>query len=194
MSDTLTPAEVEAQKYAKREAEAREQAKLPYQWHQTLAEVDVTLPVPAGTRGRDVEVVIRKQRLRVALRKPAADGEPLVEGELFAAVKPDDCTWSVEDRCTLRVHLEKQNDMQWWPHVVTHHPPIDVTLIEPEKSKLSDLDGETRGMVEKMLFDQRQKGQSQDQPASDATRKREALEAFKRQHPEMDFSQAKVDM
>ena len=49
-----------------------------------------------------------------------------------------------EDQESILIHLEKFNQQQWWENVLTHHPKLDTTKIQPENSKLSDLDGETR--------------------------------------------------
>ncbi|KAH9937011.1 nuclear movement protein nudC [Fomitopsis serialis] len=184
--DKLSKDEREARDKADREREAAEQAALPYKWRQELGEVDVVVPVPKGTRGKELNVVIQKKKLSVGLKGK----EPIVAGELCKEIKVDDSTWTLEDQEAVHVHLEKINKQQWWENVLTHHPKIDTTKIQPENSKLSDLDGETRGMVEKMMFDNQQKQMGK--PTSDELKKMEVLKKFQEQHPELDFSNAKV--
>ncbi|KAF2691713.1 CS-domain-containing protein [Lentithecium fluviatile CBS 122367] len=182
------------EKRAKLDAEAKakedaEQAALPYKWTQTIKELDVTIPVDGKYKGRDLDVKITRTHLKVAVKGQ----EPIVDGDLPHPIHVDDSTWTLETVSggkEVSVHLDKVNQMEWWAHVVTTAPKIDTSKIQPENSKLGDLDGETRTMVEKMMYDQRQKEMGK--PTSDEQKKLELLEKFKAQHPEMDFSNAKM--
>lgn len=210
MSKSPTPSERELKDAEDRAREKEEQAKLPYKWRQTISDLDIDIPVASNLKGRDFVVEITRQKLKVQIkgqdpiidvRLPSAprNAAPpahstINQGEFPYEIKPSEATWTLETTSSgkdLSIHLDKSNQTTWWASVTTNAPYfLDTSKIQPENSKLSDLDGETRGMVEKMMYDQRQKEAGK--PTSDEQKKFEMLEKFKKQHPEMDFSNAKM--
>lgn len=156
-----------------------------YTWTQTLSVVDVYVAVPKGTTGRQCNITLKADALCVVVQ-----GKTLIDGRLHDKIRQADSMWTLEDQTMLHLVLEKVDCMKWWSCVIQGDPEIDTQKIVPENSKLSDLDPELRQTVEKMMFDQEQKALGL--PTSDQRKQADLLEQFKKAHPEMDFSKAKI--
>jgi hypothetical protein len=159
-----------------------------YSWTQSLSEVVVSVPLGRKVKGKDCCVRIGKDRLHVSV-----GNDEYISGDLFAPVKVDDCMWNLIDSDTVEVLLTKVDGMGWWRSLVKGEREIDTSKIEPEASRLSDLtDPEMRATVEKMMFEQQQKEMSR--VATTKEEKSAALKKFMEAHPELDFSDAAIDM
>eukprot|EP01083_Nonionella_stella_P092033 257467_1 len=162
-----------------------------YVWTQTLQELQVIIPVPKGTRAKDLTVKIGAQKCLVQLK----DEDPIIDAEFHDEVETPDATWILEQEGgkatkTLTLFVPKFRKMNWWSCVVKGDPEIDTKKIVPENSKIDDLDGETQQTVRKMMFDQQQKAMGR--PTSEESKKDDMLKKFMAAHPEMDFSHAKM--
>jgi hypothetical protein len=156
-----------------------------YVWTQTLSELTVNIHLPPGTKTKMLDVQIKNSSIKVSIKGQAS---PLVQGELHKRVMVDDSLWTLEDG-DLVITFTKENKMEWWKCVLVGDAEINTQKVQPENSKLNDLDSETRQTVEKMMYDQRQKAMGL--PTSEEQSKQDMLKKFMAAHPEMDFSNAK---
>ena len=137
-----------------------------------------------------LDVKIGVNDFKVSLK--GKSDEPMVSGKWHKKINAGESIWNIErdgQKSSLSVTIEKFEGKCWWNCLLQGDIEIDTQKVEPENSKLSDLDGETRSTVEKMMYDQAQKQMGK--PTSEEQEKRAKLEQFMKAHPEMDFSKAK---
>jgi hypothetical protein len=163
-----------------------------YTWtQQDIKEIGISIPVPFSTRGKDLTIKHDAKTLLVQIKGQ----EPIINGEFHALIKPDSLVWTLEevrDAKLITISFEKFDAMKWWECALKGDQEIDTRKINPEASKISDIeDPEMKAQIEKMMFDTRQKQMGL--PSSDDLSKNAMMGNFMKAHPEMDFSKAKFN-
>lgn len=125
-----------------------------YHWEQGLNDVTVYYYLPDGCKAKELKIDMSMKGCKLAIR-----GEELINEPWHAPIRMDDSLWCIEadrdGRRCLQLSLTKLKGPCWWTSVWESSAKIDTNGVAPAKPKLNDLDGETRGTVEKMMFDQR---------------------------------------
>jgi len=157
-----------------------------YSWGQTLEQLDVSVKMEKDVRSKDLIVEMKSNTVKIARK----DGSKVyLEGEWFEKIDSEESFWTIEtlaDCKQLVMNITKTGTQdKWWDGVLKGDKTIDTSKVNPEPSKLSDLDGEMRGEVEKMMFDMRQKQMGK--PSSDELKKREMLEKVMKANPNLNF-------
>mmetsp|Transcript_25354 Transcript_25354/g.65502 ORF Transcript_25354/g.65502 Transcript_25354/m.65502 type:complete len:352 (-) Transcript_25354:364-1419(-) len=132
-----------------------------YVWEQTIADVTIAVPLPAGTRSRDILCVIGRRHLKLQLKGgdvPVLDDDYPCDDRnnqcIWEQVKTEQSFWNFADgKCT--IYLEKERE-SWWKSALHGHVEIDTTKVDSVK-RVEDYDGETQGAIRKIMFDQDQK-------------------------------------
>jgi hypothetical protein len=127
----------------------------------------------------DDTVTKKNMKVTISLDKlvVVVNGNTLIDGKWKDKINTEETYWTIENGDLddykgryLHLNIEKwKNQSSWWSTPIQGDVEINTQKINPEPSKLSDLDGETRSTVEKMMFDMRQKQQGL--PSSDELQK-----------------------
>jgi len=132
-----------------------------YVWTQTLEEVTVHIPIPNGTRAKDLNVKIDAHSLSVKRKDGDHASLPPLEGMFFARIRPDECTWTIESSSesqsmtTLQLTLDKIQ-RTWWDIVISGDSPlIDTTMVDSSRH-IETYDEKTQAQIRRIIHDQRQ--------------------------------------
>lgn len=80
-----------------------------FKWAQSGVDLEVTVQLPAGTTKRELRVEVKPKSLRVSVKS-----EVLVDLALYAAVRPDEMTYTLDAaKARVSVMIEKVEGVSW---------------------------------------------------------------------------------
>ncbi|NXY86564.1 NUDC2 protein, partial [Alcedo cyanopectus] len=103
-------------------------------WYQTLEEVFIEVPVPLGTRAKDVRCALHSRHIALSVR-----GREVLQGKLFDSTVTDEGTWTLEDRNLIRIVLMKTNRDagNCWPSLLENDYAADPWVQDQMQRKLT---------------------------------------------------------
>jgi hypothetical protein len=159
-----------------------------YTWIQPQVEnFEMFIPIDNNCAGSDIKIDFGSKTLKVKVK-----GEVLVDGELFAPMNSDSFIWVLDEikgKKTIVITFDKLYKMAWWDYVIKGDELLTLSKVNPDASKLSDLDPSMRPDIEKMMLENSMKMQGK--PFHKDPKTNDMLGKFMKEHPEMDFSKAK---
>ncbi|XP_037116860.1 nudC domain-containing protein 2 [Syngnathus acus] len=73
-------------------------------WSQTMEEVFIEVNVPPGTSAKEVKCHLGTRDIELNVK-----GIEIIKGKFFGATVSDEATWTLEDKCLIRIVLMKTN-------------------------------------------------------------------------------------
>ncbi|XP_061615435.1 nudC domain-containing protein 1 isoform X2 [Phyllopteryx taeniolatus] len=85
-----------------------------YFWQQTSDDVTANVRLPEGVTKDAIQFRLTADTISVGVRGSAS----LLEGQLYASVDPEACTWILRENKSLEVSLQKRTEGPVWPELV----------------------------------------------------------------------------
>ncbi|KAJ1916665.1 hypothetical protein IWQ60_008035 [Tieghemiomyces parasiticus] len=96
--------------------------------------VEVRALVGPGLRASDVECEIKTHHLRLVI----AGRQAVIDGELYAAVVPDDSTWTIESGEVVITLKKQDGGGSLWPELIHHETRFDMARRQAQARTVAD--------------------------------------------------------
>jgi hypothetical protein len=101
-----------------------------YEWTQGDKDISILIPIDESIKAKDVNYKLTPRNLVLGIKNRA----PLIEGELFSKVKPDDSYWEIDEvngKRTIRTLLQKDTvSFSWKSLMKPDERPLDLTITQ----------------------------------------------------------------